>query len=336
MVQFDENDFEKAYDEEIDRINEQLEKEIIFAMIGDVNTGKSSTINRLVGEEVASVGAQPGETVIVKKYKYKDKIIFADTPGLDDINSKNSEETEKYVKKADVILFFLNAAGTVFSEGEKTQFDKISKINKNIIFVMNKIDAAEDISSLVKYVQDMTGFNYRVEPISSKTGEGIDRLRKAIMDILKKESKDILFAKSIKEKSSTANNWILAAAASAAGIGAVPLPGADIIPLTGIQVALMLRLATLYEKPISKDRAKELILSSLTGSLGKTIFRQAVKLIPGAGSVAAGGVAGSLTLGLGFAVKYAYENNIELDADILKSLTSIFKKQKPIFEGASI
>lgn len=129
MVQFDENDFEKAYDEEIDRINEQLEKEIIFAMIGDVNTGKSSTINRLVGEEVASVGAQPGETVIVKKYKYKDKIIFADTPGLDDINSKNSEETEKYVKKADVILFFLNAAGTVFSEGEKTQFDKISKIN---------------------------------------------------------------------------------------------------------------------------------------------------------------------------------------------------------------
>ena len=201
---------------------------------------------------------------------------------------------------------------------------------------MNKIDAAEDISSLVKYVQDMTGFNYRVEPISSKTGEGIDRLRKAIMDILKKESKDILFAKSIKEKSSTANNWILAAAASAAGIGAVPLPGADIIPLTGIQVALMLRLATLYEKPISKDRAKELILSSLTGSLGKTIFRQAVKLIPGAGSVAAGGVAGSLTLGLGFAVKYAYENNIELDADILKSLTSIFKKQKPIFEGASI
>ena len=67
MVQFDENDFEKAYDEEIDRINEQLEKEIIFAMIGDVNTGKSSTINRLVGEQVASVGAQPGETVIVKQ-----------------------------------------------------------------------------------------------------------------------------------------------------------------------------------------------------------------------------------------------------------------------------
>lgn len=116
----------------------------------------------------------------------------------------------------------------------------------------------------------------------------------------------------------------------------MPLPGADIVPLTGIQVALMLRLAALYEKPISKDRAKEMILSSLTGSLGKTIFRQAIKLIPGAGSVAAGGVAGSLTLGLGYAVKYAYENNIELDADILKTLSSIFKKEKPIFEGSPV
>jgi len=332
MIEFNESDFERAYEEEVDRINEQLEKEILFAMIGDVNTGKSSTINRLVGEEVASVGAQPGETVIVKKYKYKDKIIFADTPGLDDINSKNSEETEKFFKEADIILFFLNAAGTVFSEGEKKYFDKISKINKKIIFVMNKIDAADDIPSLVKYVQDMTGHNYRVIPISSKTGEHIDRLRNVILDILNKEKKDILFAKSIKAKSSIADKWILAAAGSAAGIGAAPIPGADIIPLTTIQVGLMLKLAALYEKPISKDRAKELILSSLTGSLGKTIFRQAIKLIPGAGSIASASVAGSLTLGLGDAVKYAYENNIELDEDILKSLSSIFMKEKSLQE----
>ena len=336
MIEFNDSDFERAYEEEVDRINEQLEKEILFAMIGDVNTGKSSTINRLVGEEVASVGAQPGETVIVKKYKYKDKIIFADTPGLDDINSKNSEETEKFFKEADIILFFLNAAGTVFSDGEKKYFDKISKINKKIIFVMNKIDAADDIPGLIKYVQDMTGYNYSVVPISSKTGEHIDRLRNAILDILKKENKDILFAKSIKAKSSTANKWILSAAATATGIGAAPIPGSDIVPLTTIQVGLMLKLATLYEKSISKDRAKELILSSLMGSLGKNIFRQAIKLIPGAGSIVSGSVAGSLTLGLGYAVKYAYENNIELDADILKSLSSIFMKEKLVSKGTAI
>ncbi|WP_328589294.1 GTPase [Litchfieldia alkalitelluris] len=217
---FDDDDFEKAYEEEINKVNEQLKKEIVFAMIGDVNTGKSSTINRLMGEEVASVGAEPGETVIVDKYKYKDKIIYADTPGLDDINNKNSEETIKFFKEADIILFFLNAAGTVFSEGEKKYFDNISKINKRIIFVLNKIDAAEGIPNLVKYVQDKTNYSYKVAPISSKTGENIEMLRNAILDILKEENKDILFARQLKEKSLTANKWILAAATSATAVGA--------------------------------------------------------------------------------------------------------------------
>ncbi|MEH7748249.1 GTPase [Neobacillus drentensis] len=312
-------------------VNEQLEKEILFAMIGDVNSGKSSTINRLIGDEVASVGPSPGETIVVDKYKYRDKIIFADTPGLDDIKSKNSDETLKFYKEADVILFFLNAAGTVFSEGERKHFQNISKINKNIIFVMNKIDAAEDIPSLVKYVQDNTNYNYKVTPISSKTGQNIEMLRNAILDILKEQKKDILFAKNIKEKSSTANKWILAASTTATAIGASPIPGSDILPITGVQVGLMVRLAALYDKPLTKDRAKELAIASLTGNIGKSLFRQAIKFIPGAGSIAGAGIAGSLTLGLGYAIKYAYENNIELDAELLKSLTKTFMKEKVTF-----
>jgi GTPase len=96
LIQFDENEFEKAYEEEMDNVNAQLEKEIIFAMIGDVNSGKSSTINKLMGEVVASVAPKPGETTKVVIYKYKDKITFADTPGLDDINAKNSQETVNF------------------------------------------------------------------------------------------------------------------------------------------------------------------------------------------------------------------------------------------------
>ncbi|WP_409295901.1 GTPase [Peribacillus sp. SCS-26] len=319
------DDFEKYYDHEINRVNEQLEKEIVFAMVGDVNAGKSSTINLLIGDDKAPVGSKPGETTIVNKYNYRDKIIFADTPGLDDINSKNSEETINYYKEADIILFFLNAAGTVFSEGERKSFDNIKKINKRIIIVLNKIDAADDIPGLVKFVQEHTNYDFKVTPVSSKTGQNIDMLRNAILDILKEQKKDILFAKHVKEKSSTANKWILASGASAAAVGAAPIPGADIVPLTGIQVSLMIRLATLYEKPLSKDRAKELIIASMAGNLGKSLFRQALKVIPGAGSIAGGGIAGAMTLALGYGIKYAYENNIELDADVLKTLTSLFK-----------
>lgn len=58
LIQFDERDFDKAYEEEITNVNEQLEKEILFAMIGDVNSGKSSTINRLMGDEAIAESKQ--------------------------------------------------------------------------------------------------------------------------------------------------------------------------------------------------------------------------------------------------------------------------------------
>ena len=328
LQQYNEKDFNQAFEEETAQVNAELDKEILFAMIGDVNTGKSSTINQLVGDEVAQVGARPGETTGIDRYVYREKIVFVDTPGLDDIQTKNSEETLKFFKQADVVLFFLNAAGTVLSEGELRSFESIRKTNKDIIFVLNKIDAAEDIPGLVSYIKEHTGSRFKVVPISSRTGENIDKLRNEILDILKKKHKEIQFARLIKEKSSTANKWIIGASGSAAAIGAVPIPGSDFVPLTGIQVGLMVRLAALYEKPLSKAKAKELILELITGNIGKTLFRQVVKFVPGAGSVAGGSIAGGMTLALGYAVKYAYENDIELDAKTLKSLYEYFKDKK--------
>uniref|UniRef100_UPI0030190969 YcjF family protein n=1 Tax=Oceanobacillus massiliensis TaxID=1465765 RepID=UPI0030190969 len=147
------------------------------------------------------------------------------------------------------------------------------------------------------------------------------------LDILKKKNKEIQFARLMKAKSSTANKWIIAASGSATAVGAAPLPGSDFIPLTGIQVGLMVKLAALYEKPLSKERARELTIATITGNIGKTLFRQVVKFIPGAGSVAGGSIAGGMTVALGYAIKYAYENNIELDANSLKSLYDYFRKK---------
>ncbi|WP_347177863.1 DUF697 domain-containing protein [Sporosarcina thermotolerans] len=93
-------------------------------------------------------------------------------------------------------------------------------------------------------------------------------------------------AANMADKSAIANRWILGAGASAAAIGAVPIPGSDFVPLTALQVSLMLKLSTLYGKPITKDKAKELIIATIVGNIGKTIFRQIVKVVPGAGMVA--------------------------------------------------
>ena len=321
-------EFNRIFDEQSEVINEQLDREILIAMIGDVNAGKSSTINRLMGGEVAPVGAKPGETTEVQKHIYKDQIVFVDTPGLDDVQNEHSAETMKFYKEADIILFFLNAAGTVLSETELVSFKKIAKNNKAIIFVLNKIDAAEDIGGLVKYIQDHTNHDYPVAPVSSKTGENFGMLQDEIMKLLEVVGKDIKMGKNMADKSRTANKWILAAGASSATIGAVPIPGADFVPLTALQVGLLLRLSTLYGKPISRDNAKELILATITGNIGKTIFRQIVKFVPGAGMVVGASVAGGMTLALGYAVKYAHENNIELTSAALDPIYKMFLKKE--------
>ncbi|MCG3087509.1 YcjF family protein [Sporosarcina cyprini] len=316
-------EFDQLFKEKSEEINDQLEREVLIALIGDVNAGKSSTINRLMGAEVAQVGAKPGETQEIKKFVFREKIIFVDTPGLDDIYSEHSAETMKFYKEADVILFFLNAAGTVLSETELASLKKIAKVNKDIILVLNKIDAADDIPTLVNYIKQHTDFDYVVTPISSRTGENIGLLQKEVLDILESKKKDILMASNMADKSAVANRWILGAGASAATIGAVPIPGSDFVPLTALQVSLMLKLSTLYGKPISKDNAKELIIATIVGNIGKTVFRQIVKIIPGAGMVAGASVAGAMTIALGQAVKYAHENEIELTP---KSLTPIYQR----------
>lgn len=320
-------EFDKIFDEKSEEINEQLEREILIAMIGDVNAGKSSTINRLMGEPVAEVGSKPGETVQIHKYVYKDKILFVDTPGLDDVISEHSDETLKFYKEADLILFFLNAAGTVLSETELNILKTMSKMNEDIILVLNKIDAADDVDELVSYIQKHTNGKYPVAPVSSKTGENFDVLQNEILELLEVKKKDMLMAMNMANKSAIANRWILGAGGSAAAIGASPIPGSDFVPLTALQVGLMLKLSTLYGKPISKDNAKELIIATVVGNVGKTIFRQIVKVVPGAGMVAGASVAGAMTIALGHAVKYAHENNIDLNAKALKPIYDMFLKK---------
>lgn len=316
-----------SFDQASDEINEQLGGELYISLVGDVNAGKSSTINALLEEELVTVGARPGETVEVKEIRHKDNIVFVDTPGLDDVVTENSAKTLAYYKKSDVILFFLNAAGTVLSENELKTLDSIEKSNQDILIVLNKIDAADDIPSLVDYIKKQTESRYPVIPISSRTGENLAKLQDALLEILKEKSKDLLLGKELKDKNKIANNWILSAGAAATSVGALPVPGSDFVPLVGIQVSLILKLSSLYDQPISKANAKELIIATVVGNAGKAVFRQVVKFVPGAGSVVGASVAGGTTVALGHAIKYIYEQDLNLNVNELNKIYKSFMKK---------
>lgn len=326
---------DQMFENEMKKVNDALEQELLISLIGEVNAGKSSTVNKIIGEEIASTNPMPGETVSVDPYNIRglENIKFMDTPGLNDPNDENPRKTLEFVQKSDVVLFFLNAAGTVFSESEKEKFNEIEKHNKDILIVLNKIDAAENIPAIVKFIKDHTANKYKVIPISSKTEENLETLKKEILFLLEKKGKDILFAKSMKEKSSAATRWIIGAGVSAGIIGASPIPGSDVLPLTTLQAGLIIKLSNLYDKPLTKKAAKDMIVVTATQTIGHTIYRQALKFIPGAGSVIGGTVASSMTLALGYGVKYAYENNMDIDYDMIGDLFIKLKNREKKLEN---
>ncbi|QHJ72381.1 GTP-binding protein [Planococcus halotolerans] len=319
----------KMFENEMKKVNDMLEQDLLISLIGEVNAGKSSTVNKIIGEDIASTNPMPGETVSVDPYNMRglENIKFMDTPGLNDPNDENPKKTLEFVQKSDVVLFFLNAAGTVFSDSEKEKFTAIEKNNKDILIVLNKIDAAENIPSLIQFVKNHTKNKYKVIPISSKTGENLEDLKREILVMLEKKGKDLLFAKSMKEKSAAATRWIVGAGVSAGIIGASPIPGSDVVPLTSLQVGLIIKLSKLYDKPLSKKAAKDMIVITATQTVGHTIYRQALKFIPGAGSIIGGTVATAMTVALGYGVKYAYENNMAIDYDMIGDLFEKYKQK---------
>ncbi len=333
-VQFEEdiaNVVDEIFEKEEANGRKQLKEIIRITLIGNVNTGKSSTINAIVGEDVLAAHATPGETVNVNEVTHPEhqNIVFVDTPGLNDINKKNSVKALKDLDKADVLLYFLNAEGVVLGKHELDTLNHIHKKNKNVIVILNKIDGLEknDINELKRYVEKTIEERFKVVPISAKTGENIDKLNGVILDFLSEEGKDILFAKGLKKKSASAYKWISGATVSAGAIGALPLPGQDIVPLTTLQVGLIVKLSMLYDKPISKDKTMKVVVATIAGGLGQNAFRQGVKFFPGFGSLIGAGVAGVITFGLGQTVKYALENNMEITPEHLKDIASILSKK---------
>lgn len=321
---------DSVYEEELQKINDQLDQAIKIALVGEVNAGKSTTMNKIIGRDVASTNPRPGETISIDPYNIEglEKIQFMDTPGLNDPNDENPKQTLRFIQEADIVLFFTNAAGTVFSETEAKRFREIEQHTKHIVIVLNKIDAAEDVPGLVAFLKEQTAHRYDVVAVSSKTGENIADLKERILAMLKERDKDLLFAKSLADKSQVANRWIAGAGVSAGGIGALPLPGSDVVPLTALQIGLILKLAALYNQPMSKKAAKDLIVVTMTRTVGQTVYRQIVKFIPGAGSIAGGVVASSLTMALGYGVKTAFEQNRNIDINFIIEQFMKLKKRK--------
>jgi uncharacterized protein (DUF697 family) len=93
----------------------------------------------------------------------------------------------------------------------------------------------------------------------------------------------------------------------AAAAGAIPIPWLDLLILPVIQTRMIYHLAQLYGQPLSGSRFLELASTLGLGLLVRQATREVAKMIPIAGSVAAGALAGASTFALGKAFCFYYQ-----------------------------
>lgn len=158
----------------------EFEKRTEVAVVGEVNAGKSSLIKYLTGNEEIKVNPLPGETVISEGYSFN-TITLIDTPGLNDINKKISKKVSKGLKDFDNVVYLLNAAGTVLSKSELDLFNRLKRYKINVLIVINKVDKADSIESIIRYVRKETEHSSSIFAVSTKTGEGMEQLKKALL-----------------------------------------------------------------------------------------------------------------------------------------------------------
>jgi len=156
----------------------------VVPIVGRPNVGKSTLINRLVGEKIAIVSPKPQTTwnrILGVKTLPSAQILFVDTPGIHDASSKLNRSMLAAAKgalhDADLILHMVEVPDP-FPAGEKLVWGLLHGIKTPVILVINKIDlggmdAAPEASLPFPYI--------KVMPISALVGTGVDLLENEIV-----------------------------------------------------------------------------------------------------------------------------------------------------------
>lgn len=154
-----------------------------IAVIGRPNVGKSTLINKIIGQKIAITSDKPQTTRSrIQCILTQDdaQIIFLDTPGIHKPKFKLGEymlqAAESTLKEVDAIFFVIDATEK-FGGGEKYILERLNATTKPVILVVNKVDliAREKILPIISEYSTRRDFA-AVVPISATEGTNIDAL----------------------------------------------------------------------------------------------------------------------------------------------------------------
>lgn len=196
------------------------DKSAFIAIIGRPNVGKSSILNKLLGQKVAIVSSKPQTTrtrIMGVLTEGKDQLVFLDTPGMH--KPKNSlgdymvRSINESVAGVDACLL-VTEAGQEIRENERMLIKKVKKLDLPCVLAINKTDTINDkeviLEQIIKYSKEMD-FD-AIVPVSAETGSKLDELKEELKkftsegghffpdDTLTDQPEKVLAAEMIREK----------------------------------------------------------------------------------------------------------------------------------------
>ena len=174
-------------------INKENFKSGFVSILGRTNVGKSSIINKLVGEKVAAIANKPQTTRTVIRAivnRPHSQIIFIDTPGIHKPKSKLGnvmvENAFEVSKDVDVVVFVVEATSNEIGKGDKLILEKIREAKKKTILVINKIDLVDKarVAQLIELYKNEYNFS-SIIPVSTVKNINIDVILNEIEKNLK-------------------------------------------------------------------------------------------------------------------------------------------------------
>ena len=171
------------------------------AVIGKTNVGKSSIINRLVGEKVSAIANKPQTTRTRIKgivNRPNSQIIFLDTPGLHKSKSKLGnvmiENAIASIPEADIVLYVIDASeyknikkannnleqngeNKILNNEDSKIVEKIKEANKKTILIINKIDLIdkEKLANIINEYKNLYDFK-AIIPVSIKKEKNVEEI----------------------------------------------------------------------------------------------------------------------------------------------------------------
>lgn len=160
----------------------------IVALIGRPNAGKSTLLNRILGQKVSIVSAKPQTTrnrIVGIHTEERGQLAFLDTPGihkpLHRLNVRMMDHVRSALAEADVITLIVDAS-EAFGKGDQYVVDLISSTRRENpaakrILLLNKIDRVRK-HLLLPMMERYSGLGLfdEIVPISASSGDGVDHL----------------------------------------------------------------------------------------------------------------------------------------------------------------